>query len=69
MSRHLLDFSQKLAAIMPEIGSDRLPSLLISMLKSLVPFDNAVILHYRRGDNVVSPRNPDRWICEQCLCS
>ena len=48
MSRHLLDFSQKLAAIMPEIGSDRLPSLLISMLKSLVPFDNAVILHYRR---------------------
>ncbi len=48
MSRHLLDFSQKLAAIMPEIGSDRLPPLLLSMLKSLVPFDNAVILHYRR---------------------
>lgn len=47
MSRHLLDFSQNLAAIMPEVGSDRLPSLLVSMLKSLVPFDDAVIFHYR----------------------
>ena len=47
MSSHLLDFSQNLAAIMPEIGSDRLPPLLMSMLKSLVPFDNAVIVHYR----------------------
>ena len=47
MSSHLLDFSQNLAAIMPEIGSDRLPSLLVSMLKSLVPFDDAVIFHYR----------------------
>ncbi|MCT2530697.1 helix-turn-helix transcriptional regulator [SAR92 clade bacterium H921] len=52
MTSHLLDFSQNLAAIMPEIGSDRLPSLLISMLKSLVPFDNAVILHYRRNASV-----------------
>lgn len=49
MSSHLSNFSQKLAAIMPEIGSDRLPSLLISMLKSLVPFDDAMILHYRNN--------------------
>lgn len=35
---------------MPEIGSRRLPSLLVRMLKSLVPFDNAVILHYRHGE-------------------
>ena len=35
---------------MPEIGSERLPSLLVRMLKGLVPFDNAVILHYRRGE-------------------
>ncbi|MFY9334250.1 MAG: helix-turn-helix transcriptional regulator [Porticoccaceae bacterium] len=50
MSSHLLEFSTELAAIMPEIGSERLPSLLVRMLKSLVPFDNAVILHYRHGD-------------------
>ena len=35
---------------MPEIGSERLPSLLVRMLKGLVPFNNAVILHYRRGE-------------------
>ena len=50
MSSHLREFSNQLAAIMPEIGSERLPSLLVRMLKSLVPFDNAVILHYRRGE-------------------
>ena len=46
MSTLLQDFSDKLAAIMPEIGSKRLPSLLLSMLKSLVPFDNALVIHY-----------------------
>ena len=50
MSSHLREFSNQLAAIMPEIGSRRLPSLLVRMLKSLVPFDNAVILHYRHGE-------------------
>lgn len=50
MSSHLREFSNQLAAIMPEIGSQRLPSLLVRMLKSLVPFDNAVILHYRHGE-------------------
>ena len=47
MSSHLREFSKQLAAIMPEIGSERLPSLLVHMLKSLVPFDNAVMLLYR----------------------
>ncbi|MBT5388024.1 MAG: helix-turn-helix transcriptional regulator [Porticoccaceae bacterium] len=51
MSTQLQDFSDRLAAILPEVGSDRLPSLLLSMLRSLVPFDNAVILHYYRGKN------------------
>lgn len=46
MSSHLREFSKQLAAIMPEIGSERLPSLLVHMLKSLVPFDNAVMLLY-----------------------
>jgi DNA-binding CsgD family transcriptional regulator len=50
LSSHLREFSNQLAAIMPEIGSRRLPSLLVRMLKSLVPFDNAVILHYRHGE-------------------
>ena len=50
MSNTLKDFSDKLAAIMPEIGSDRLPSLLLAMLKSLVPFDNALIIHYDRNE-------------------
>jgi DNA-binding CsgD family transcriptional regulator len=50
LSSHLREFSNQLAAIMPEIGSERLPSLLVRMLKSLVPFDNAVILHYRHGE-------------------
>ena len=50
MSNILKDFSDKLAAIMPEIGSDRLPSLLLAMLKSLVPFDNALIIHYDRNE-------------------
>jgi hypothetical protein len=45
MSTQLLEFSDKLAAIMPEIGSERLPSLMLSMLKGLVPFDNAIIIH------------------------
>jgi DNA-binding CsgD family transcriptional regulator len=53
MQTQLFNFSQKLAAIMPEIGGDRLPSLLLSMLKSLVPFDNAVILHYRHDEKPV----------------
>lgn len=50
MNNHLREFSNQLATIMPEIGSERLPSLLVLMLKSLVPFDNAVILHYRRDE-------------------
>ena len=50
MNTRLQDFSDKLAAIMPEIGSDRLPSLLLSMLKGMVPFDNALIIHYYRSE-------------------
>ena len=50
MSTQLLEFSDKLAAIMPEIGSERLPSLMLSMLKGLVPFDNAIIIHYHLDD-------------------
>ena len=50
MTTRLQDFSDKLAAIMPEIGSDRLPSLLLSMLKGMVPFDNALIIHYYRSE-------------------
>jgi DNA-binding CsgD family transcriptional regulator len=50
MTSHLSAFSQRFAAIMPEIGNDRLPSLLITMLKGLVPFDNAVIVHFQEGN-------------------
>ena len=50
MSSPLQGFSQKLAAVLPELRSERLPALLLSMLKSLVPFDNAVILSYTRGE-------------------
>lgn len=50
MSSHLREFSSQLAAIMPEIGSEQLSSLLVRMLKSLVPFDNAVLLHYRHDE-------------------
>jgi DNA-binding CsgD family transcriptional regulator len=32
------------------LAGDRLPSLLLSMVKSLVPFSNAVILHYIKGE-------------------
>ena len=50
MSSPLQEFSQNLAAILPELRSERLPALLLSMLKSLVPFDNAVILSYTKGE-------------------
>jgi DNA-binding CsgD family transcriptional regulator len=50
MTSHLSAFSQRFAAIIPEIGNDRLPSLLISMLKGIVPFDNAVIAHFQEGN-------------------
>jgi len=50
VNNHLREFSNHLAAIMPELGSERLPSLLVHLLKTLVPFDNAVILHYRRDE-------------------
>jgi DNA-binding CsgD family transcriptional regulator len=50
MTSHLSAFSQRFAAIIPEIGNDRLPSLLISMLKGIVPFDNAVIVHFQEGN-------------------
>jgi len=50
MSSQLRNFSRELAAILPELGGDRLPSLLLSMVKSLVPFSNAVILHYIKGE-------------------
>ena len=49
MTSHLANFSLRFAAILPEIGGARMPSLLISMLKTLVPFDNAVIVHYQGG--------------------
>lgn len=50
MTSHLRELSNHLATIMPQIGSRRLPSLLVRMLKSLVPFDNAVMLHYRHDE-------------------
>ena len=50
MTTHIRELSNHLAAIMPEIGSERLPSLLVQMLNTLVPFDNAVILHYRHDE-------------------
>ena len=64
----LREFSNQLAAVMPEIGSERLPSVLVRMLKSLVPFDNAVILHYRHNEkpliiyNDISPIETERQI-------
>jgi DNA-binding CsgD family transcriptional regulator len=50
LSSPFREFSNHLATIMPEIGSERLPLLLIRLLKSLVPFDNGVILHYRHDE-------------------
>jgi hypothetical protein len=50
LTTHIRELSNHLAAIMPEIGSERLPSLLVQMLNTLVPFDNAVILHYRHDE-------------------
>ena len=64
----LREFSNQLAAVMPEIGSERLPSVLVRMLKSLVPFNNAVILHYRHNEkpliiyNDISPIETERQI-------
>ena len=49
MTNYLATFSPRTAAILPEIGGERMPSLLVSMLKTLVPFDNAVIVHYQGG--------------------
>jgi len=68
MSSQLRIFSRQLAAILPELGSDRLPSLLLSMIKSLVPFSNAVILHYIKGEvprvhyNDIPPRERESQI-------
>ena len=53
MINHLSAFSSRFAPIISEIGSERLPSLLVSMLKGLVPFDNAVIVHYHGGEKPV----------------
>ena len=50
MTSHLATFSLHFAAILPELGGERMPSLLVSMLKTLVPFDNAVIVHYQGGE-------------------
>ena len=50
MTSHLATFSLRFAAILPELGGERMPSLLVSMLKTLVPFDNAVIVHYQGGE-------------------
>jgi DNA-binding CsgD family transcriptional regulator len=68
VASHLRQFSHQLAAIMPEIGSERLPLLLVRLLKSLVPFDNAVILHYRHNQqpriiyNDIPPLAPQKQI-------
>ena len=50
MINHLSAFSSRFAPIISEIGSERLSSLLVSMLKGLVPFDNAVIVQYHGGE-------------------
>jgi DNA-binding CsgD family transcriptional regulator len=50
MTSLLATSSLHFAAILPEIGGERMPSLLVSMLKTLVPFDNAVIVHYQGGE-------------------
>lgn len=49
MDSHLASFSLRFAPIMSEIGGDRLAPLLMSMLKGLVPFDNAVVVQYQDG--------------------
>jgi DNA-binding CsgD family transcriptional regulator len=49
MSSQLSEFSHKLAAVLPQVGTEHLPHALISMIKGLVPTDNAVIIHYCRG--------------------
>ena len=50
MTSDLATFSLHFAAILPELGGERMPSLLVSMLKTVVPFDNAVIVHYEGGE-------------------
>lgn len=53
MNIHLQAFSARFALVMPKIGHEQLPSLLIAMLKSSVPFDNAVILYYQGGNKPI----------------
>ena len=68
MTTHLATFSLRTAAILPEIGGERMPSLLVSLLKTLVPFDNAVIVHYQGGSkprvhyNDMPPREQESQI-------
>ena len=49
MSNQLLQFSHNLASVLPHIGTEEFPDVLISMIKDLVPTDNATIIHYGRG--------------------
>lgn len=49
MSKQLSEFSHKLASVLPQIGSEHFADALVTMIKDLVPTDNVVIIHYRRG--------------------
>ena len=49
MSKQLSEFSHKLASVLPQIGTEQFAQALITMIKDLVPTDNAVIIHYVRG--------------------
>lgn len=53
MPNQLSKFSHKLASILPQIGADHLLDALISMIKDLVPTDNAVIIHYGRNQKPI----------------
>ena len=46
MTAALAEFSHHLGGLLPEVGSDRLPALMVHMLKALVKFDQAMILRY-----------------------
>lgn len=53
MSKQLSEFSLKLASVLPQIGTEHFSEALIAMIKALVPTDNAVIIHYIRGQKPV----------------
>ena len=51
MSKQLSEFSLA-SLVLPQIGTEHFEAL-ISMIKALVPIDNAAIIHYIRGQKPV----------------